>query len=1018
MEIADSLILGPVYFFDQPAGCAKRKKRSRKPIEELPPDLRYVAINPRLAAFLRRGKKGAEEVAGEDNEEIKSKEGVKKKEKTAVLPETGNEPGSVASQDKDPAPGAGQCGSTPAEDAETSPVDEYKYGAPILLAELGRMLEEWEGCGEGIFPRGLVNVLSYSWKELTEGALHGKRQWPSLETQGEKHGKQRSSVPSDKLSDDSPAEKSQRGKSKAKKRVTLQGTTQESTNVLNKQTTATGSKREKKSRKSDNTTQRDHAVDSAQVSHLPVTISFSMSSKNCEEQGWIVLQQEPKPDDPEWTSLCGWAVERLRLAQVPIKEQIAKMEEQGFTKPILLYHYGDARKATIAKHKKELNKNCLFALINGRPCLPELRQEDKSLQKLHYRINDGTSFIYYPSGRIAVCQSHSGLASGGYYTNVFSDSPDPTVVAAFTAFGHGSVCHYNSDKVAVVFDHTGGMMCEEDGTVSKEWKWTQGAKLNEPVVTQVNDFITIRVASPFSASLSYQERQEMIQLSLSPLANTTPPKNSDLGQIVSEGKFSSNTARQLSKANRKKTKELEARKKFMAKNPNQMVTKSSSAFMEMVKTLETLEEEPGYQRGVKAARELKKLQRKIQNILDDWMEHYRIATGINSPDIHKMSDVPQKILLKRKTRSAALPTLPPVGVEETLQPANGNTEQSPSRYLSAPARHNLWDHPRSASKSPRTISTVQKYEKEEQNLISESEALRGPIIPSLDPVVFRSPERSRVLPLSYQPCPVLLREAMLGEGERRMCRCSSHQMPSLTDLELDAFVRGQAPCGQQILVVCVSSSARPQAQPGMGVLEELYEKKNRNRSMPCTQCRLDSFRLVKYDVFTADTCAGSNPCLLVERHNVAPGMFLMYISGKLLFADYIFNGYSSSVKDLQKQIAKTRGDYRMGHCLPADFRFSPQREAQEGVGPPVSQDGPDQREQCHSRAAVPSEDAHLQATDRLPSAQEFVTYTMSKRSHLLCLQKSPPAPFPSLRPEKCLQSPRPHRPMAGFSPRP
>lgn len=47
----------------------------------------------------------------------------------------------------------------------------------------------------------------------------------------------------------------------------------------------------------------------------------------------------------------------------------------------------------------------------------------------------------------------------------------------------------------------------------------------------------------------------------------------------------------------------------------------------------------------------------------------------------------------------------------------------------------------------------------------------------------------------------------------------------------------------------------------------------------------------------------------------------MYIRGKLLFADYIFNGYSCSARDLHKQISKTRGDYRQGQSLPSDYKF-------------------------------------------------------------------------------------------------
>lgn len=47
----------------------------------------------------------------------------------------------------------------------------------------------------------------------------------------------------------------------------------------------------------------------------------------------------------------------------------------------------------------------------------------------------------------------------------------------------------------------------------------------------------------------------------------------------------------------------------------------------------------------------------------------------------------------------------------------------------------------------------------------------------------------------------------------------------------------------------------------------------------------------------------------------------MYIRGKLVFANFIFNGYSTSAKDLQKQIVKTRSDYYTGHFLPKDFRI-------------------------------------------------------------------------------------------------
>ncbi|CAN0357645.1 unnamed protein product [Rangifer tarandus platyrhynchus] len=50
----------------------------------------------------------------------------------------------------------------------------------------------------------------------------------------------------------------------------------------------------------------------------------------------------------------------------------------------------------------------------------------------------------------------------------------------------------------------------------------------------------------------------------------------------------------------------------------------------------------------------------------------------------------------------------------------------------------------------------------------------------------------------------------------------------------------------------------------------------------------------------------------------------MYIWGKLLFDNFIFNGYGTSAKDLQKQTVKTRSDYHMGYFLPNDFRIRAQ----------------------------------------------------------------------------------------------
>ena len=67
-----------------------------------------------------------------------------------------------------------------------------------------------------------------------------------------------------------------------------------------------------------------------------------------------------------------------------------------------------------------------------------------------------------------------------------------------------------------------------------------------------------------------------------------------------------------------------------------------------------------------------------------------------------------------------------------------------------------------------------------------------------------------------------------------------------------------------------------------------------SRAQPCVQAVQDKYRLVKYDM------SANN--LLKNRHNVIPGMFLIYSRCRLIFADLVFNGYGNAKKDFMKQV--------------------------------------------------------------------------------------------------------------------
>ena len=59
------------------------------------------------------------------------------------------------------------------------------------------------------------------------------------------------------------------------------------------------------------------------------------------------------------------------------------------------------------------------------------------------------------------------------------------------------------------------------------------------------------------------------------------------------------------------------------------------------------------------------------------------------------------------------------------------------------------------------------------------------------------------------------------------------------------------------------------------MLNEIYVNQNRNRTRPCVQSRTDIFRVFKYDINSAAEMSNHTQPLLMTRHNVVPGMFLV-----------------------------------------------------------------------------------------------------------------------------------------------
>ncbi|XP_023365200.1 uncharacterized protein C3orf20-like isoform X2 [Otolemur garnettii] len=284
---------------------------------------------------------------------------------------------------------------------------------------------------------------------------------------------------------------------------------------------------------------------------------------------------------------------------------------------------------------------------------------------------------------------------------------------------------------------------------------------------------------------------------------------------------------------------------------------------------------------------LRRLQRKVKHIFFDWLNHYRFTLGMESLHLCKTPVFfPQKMIRKQEVSSAKLSLKQ--GAKEK------DEEKEYLRYRNTFLELKGVFKPLPLHGSRRTPTSHQ--------------SLRVPLPIESKDTRFASPLF----------CPVVLRRMLCGQ-EGDICRCSSHNIPEVTDLEYDHLISRQLASVDQIVVVCVFSPMGNDKT--INEVDKMYRELNRSRSMPCIQSRLDSFRLLKYNIISASKFTGSNCPLLIQRHNVVPGIFLMYIRGRLLFANFVFNGYSTSSKDLQKQIVKTRNDYQRGYFLPDDFRI-------------------------------------------------------------------------------------------------
>ncbi|KAH0517499.1 hypothetical protein LTLLF_120690 [Microtus ochrogaster] len=225
------------------------------------------------------------------------------------------------------------------------------------------------------------------------------------------------------------------------------------------------------------------------------------------------------------------------------------------------------------------------------------------------------------------------------------------------------------------------------------------------------------------------------------------------------------------------------------------------------------------------------------------------------------------------------------------------------------------------SQSARPDSLIEDTLKEESIQIplipvrKKSNKVQARVTPRGKPGEVRSPTRWAASPYD---CPLVLRRLIRKEDIRAGCKCIV-KAPLVSDLELERFL--SAPRDpNQVLVFGIISSQNPNNTAQLEwLLDTLYSHRQQGRSSPCTQCRLDPYRLLRYDI---DSPLQKDPPLMVKKFAVVHGMVLMFAGGKLLFGGCLLNGYGFSKQNLLKQIFRARQDCKMGYFLPDNYKFN------------------------------------------------------------------------------------------------
>ncbi|XP_024412141.2 uncharacterized protein C3orf20 homolog [Desmodus rotundus] len=246
--------------------------------------------------------------------------------------------------------------------------------------------------------------------------------------------------------------------------------------------------------------------------------------------------ETPSSDNVQFSDPCPEAREKLQEMCRHIEAERASWKGKNVFHPMVLRNYrikmpyhptstpkGDAQTPS-SQHPNSSGAQVSTAILHQPPIshahFSRQSQEWKGVKKaikLHYSFYDGSSFVYYPSGNIAMCQIPT-CCRGRTITCLFNDTPNFSFLALFNAEGQGCV-HYNLKArcpYVLILDEEGGTTNDYKGYAVHKWSWASKTETLLSLEYKVNEQMKLTVLGQDSIMVTFTSLSETVTLTVSP----------------------------------------------------------------------------------------------------------------------------------------------------------------------------------------------------------------------------------------------------------------------------------------------------------------------------------------------------------------------------------------------------------------------------------------------------------------------------------------------------------------------